>query len=163
MNLDLKEFHAAFFEEAAEHLTTLEEGLLKLEASPDDKELINGIFRSAHSIKGTGGALGFGEIAAFTHDLETVLDRMRNGEMLATATRVELLLRATDALLDLCRYEPRGHARAGGHGLPHLFGRAGDLDFEGHQTTAFRILPDAHADSCPCGRGAMGCAATTSR
>ncbi len=101
MNLDLKEFHAAFFEEAAEHLTTLEEGLLKLEASPDDKELINGIFRSAHSIKGTGGALGFGEIAAFTHDLETVLDRMRNGEMLATATRVELLLRATDALTSL--------------------------------------------------------------
>jgi len=101
MNLDLKEFHAAFFEEAGEHLSTLEEGLLKLEASPDDKELINGIFRSAHSIKGTGGALGFSDIAGFTHDLETVLDRMRNGEMLATAERVELLLRATDALTSL--------------------------------------------------------------
>lgn len=101
MNLDLKEFHAAFFEEAGEHLVVLEEGLLKLETAPDDKELINGIFRSAHSIKGTGGALGFSEIAAFTHDLETVLDRMRNGEMLPTATRVELLLRATDALCSL--------------------------------------------------------------
>jgi two-component system chemotaxis sensor kinase CheA len=101
MNLDLKEFHAAFFEEAGEHLTTLEEGLLKLETAPDDKELINGIFRSAHSIKGTGGALGFSDIAGFTHDLETVLDRMRNGEMMATATRVELLLRATDALTSL--------------------------------------------------------------
>jgi two-component system chemotaxis sensor kinase CheA len=108
MNLDLKEFHAAFFEEAGEHLATLEEGLLKLEASPDDKELINGIFRSAHSIKGTGGALGFTEIAGFTHDMETVLDRMRNGEMLATPERIELLLRATDALtslLDAARQE----------------------------------------------------------
>jgi two-component system chemotaxis sensor kinase CheA len=101
MNLELAEFHAVFFEEVAEHLAALEDGLLRLESSPDDKELINGIFRAAHSIKGTGGALGFNDVAAFTHHMETVLDRMREQALPATPPRIELLLRATDTLSSL--------------------------------------------------------------
>lgn len=98
MNIDTSEFLAAFFEEAAENLTGLEEGLLQLESRPDDAELINGIFRAAHSIKGTGGAMGFTDVAQFTHHLETVLDYMRQGKLLPTADRVQLMLKATDAL-----------------------------------------------------------------
>lgn len=98
MNIDLEEFHAAFFEEVSEHLTGLEDGLLQLEARPEDDELINGIFRAAHSIKGTGGALGFTEVAGFTHHVETVLDQMRQRQLSTTTERIELLLQATDAL-----------------------------------------------------------------
>lgn len=98
MNIDLEEFHAAFFEEVSEHLTGLEDGLLQLESRPEDDELIHGIFRAAHSIKGTGGALGFTEVAGFTHHVETVLDHMRQRQLTTTTERIELLLKATDAL-----------------------------------------------------------------
>ena len=98
MNIDLEEFHAAFFEEVSEHLTGLEDGLLQLESRPEDDELIHGIFRAAHSIKGTGGALGFTEVAGFTHHVETVLDQMRQRQLSTTSERIELLLQATDAL-----------------------------------------------------------------
>lgn len=98
MNIDLEEFHAAFFEEVSEHLTGLEDGLLQLESRPEDAELIHGIFRAAHSIKGTGGALGFTEVAGFTHHVETVLDQMRQRQLSTTSERIELLLQATDAL-----------------------------------------------------------------
>lgn len=98
MNIDLEEFHAAFFEEVSEHLTGLEDGLLQLESRPEDDELIHGIFRAAHSIKGTGGALGFTEVAGFTHHVETVLDQMRQRQLTTTSERIELLLKATDAL-----------------------------------------------------------------
>lgn len=98
MNIDLEEFHAAFFEEVSEHLTGLEDGLLQLESRPEDAELIHGIFRAAHSIKGTGGALGFTEVAGFTHHVETVLDQMRQRQLSTTSERIELLLKATDAL-----------------------------------------------------------------
>jgi two-component system chemotaxis sensor kinase CheA len=98
MNNDLEEFHAAFFDEVSEHLTGLEDGLLQLESRPEDDELIHGIFRAAHSIKGTGGALGFTEVAGFTHHVETVLDQMRQRQLSTTSERIELLLKATDAL-----------------------------------------------------------------
>ncbi|MBA4106632.1 MAG: chemotaxis protein CheA [Pirellula sp.] len=101
MNIDLEEFHAAFFEEVSEHLTGLEDGLLQLESRPQDDELIHGIFRAAHSIKGTGGALGFTEVAGFTHHVETVLDQMRQRQLSTTSERIELLLQATDALSSL--------------------------------------------------------------
>jgi two-component system chemotaxis sensor kinase CheA len=101
MNIELEEFHAIFFEEVAEHLVGLEEGLLQLEACPDNDELIHGIFRAAHSIKGTGGALGFTDIAGFTHHVETVLDQMRQRQLTSTRERIELLLQATDALSTL--------------------------------------------------------------
>ena len=101
MNIDLEEFHAAFFEEVSEHLAGLEDGLLQLESRPQDDELIHGIFRAAHSIKGTGGALGFTEVAGFTHHVETVLDQMRQRQLSTTSERIELLLKATDALSSL--------------------------------------------------------------
>jgi two-component system chemotaxis sensor kinase CheA len=98
MQIDLKRFHAAFFDEATEHLATLEECLLSLERAPADTEQLNRIFRAAHSIKGASGTFGFGDIAAFTHSLEGLLDRMRSGDILPTPELVELLLRSSDAL-----------------------------------------------------------------
>ena len=67
-----------FFEESFEGLDVMESGLLTLKDG-SDRDIINTIFRAAHSIKGGAGTFGFMEISAFTHSVETLLDEMRNG------------------------------------------------------------------------------------
>jgi len=101
MSNDFTQFQEAFFEEAAEHLAVVEEGLLKLEQNPNDLDLLNQIFRSAHSIKGTSGMFGFTDIAQFTHKMETLLDLLRNGQKVVTPQVADLLLRSTDCLKSL--------------------------------------------------------------
>jgi two-component system chemotaxis sensor kinase CheA len=98
MQVDMQRFHAAFFEEVAEHLTAMETGLLALEHMPDDRETLHTIFRAAHSIKGASGTFGFNDVAHFTHDLESLLDRLREGRTTLNGELIELLLRSSDAL-----------------------------------------------------------------
>ena len=74
MALDLAQFHEAFFEESFEALDSMESALLKLNVGAPEAELINTIFRTAHSIKGGSATFGFKDIASFTHTLETLLD-----------------------------------------------------------------------------------------
>ncbi len=88
----------AFTEEAAELLEAFEQGLLDLEQAPEDAEVLNRIFRSAHTIKGNSAMLGFSEVAHFTHSLEDVLDRMRKGRLRVTRAGMNLLLRSLDML-----------------------------------------------------------------
>ena len=97
INIDLSQFHDVFFEECSEGLEIMESGLLNL-TSDSDSEVINTIFRAAHSIKGGGGTFGFSEISDFTHGMETILDEMRNGKLAVTPEAVELLLAALDCL-----------------------------------------------------------------
>ena len=87
---------ATFFEEAGELLAHLEAGLLQLEATPTDEELLNGIFRSAHTLKGNSAMLGFEEIARVTHVVEDLLDRLRKGRSAATARVIDALLGVAD-------------------------------------------------------------------
>jgi two-component system chemotaxis sensor kinase CheA len=87
---------ATFFEEAGELLADLEAGLLQLEATPTDEELLNGIFRSAHTLKGNSSMLGFEEIARVTHVVEDLLDRLRKGRSAATARVIDALLGVAD-------------------------------------------------------------------
>jgi two-component system chemotaxis sensor kinase CheA len=91
-------FHAIFFEEADEHLAAIERLLLGIEPSAPAAEDLNAIFRAAHSIKGTGGMLGFSEIAALTHELESLLDLLRRNERAMTREDVDAMLRAVDAV-----------------------------------------------------------------
>lgn len=94
---------ATYREEASELLAELETSLLELEESPGDSELIGRVFRAMHTIKGSGAMFGFDEIAAFTHEVETVFDLVRNGKMTVTKSLLNLTLRARDhisALLD---------------------------------------------------------------
>ena len=97
INIDLSQFHDVFFEECSEGMEIMESGLLNL-TSDSDAEVINTIFRAAHSIKGGGGTFGFSEISDFTHGMETILDEMRNGNLAVTPEVVELLLAALDCL-----------------------------------------------------------------
>ena len=102
MTIDLKQFYQVFFEESYEGLDVMEQGLLEISKSgSDDPELINTIFRSAHSIKGGAGTLGFPEIVSFTHVLETLLDEVRDGARTLTNEAIDLLLKSCDALRDM--------------------------------------------------------------
>jgi two-component system chemotaxis sensor kinase CheA len=87
-----------FLAEAAEHLRAMEEGLVALEATPGDAELLHGIFRMAHSLKGDASMVGFSRIAELAHAVEDLLERLRDQDLAVTAERISLLLQAVDAL-----------------------------------------------------------------
>jgi two-component system chemotaxis sensor kinase CheA len=98
MSLDLTQFHETFFEESFEALGSMEAALLALSAGEADAELINTIFRVAHSIKGGSATFGFSDVAAFTHVLETLLDQLRSGRRQVHQQLVDVLLRSVDVL-----------------------------------------------------------------
>jgi len=101
MSIDLEQFHETFFEESFEGLDVMEAGLLELEQGEVDLENINTIFRSAHSIKGGSGTFGFTAVAEFTHDMETLLDQMRNGKRDVSVAVVDTLLGCVDVLRNM--------------------------------------------------------------
>jgi two-component system chemotaxis sensor kinase CheA len=90
-----------FFEESAELLRDFEEGLLRLEQEPGDREILNRVFRSAHTLKGNSGMLGFDAVARFTHVLESLLAKVRTGDLVATGSVVTTLLASADVLREL--------------------------------------------------------------
>ncbi len=93
------EFDAAlsvFAQEAEQLLTDMENALLSLEEDPNDAETINGLFRAMHTIKGSSGLFGFSPIVAFTHEAESVLDKVRNGERTIDAELISVLLDSKD-------------------------------------------------------------------
>jgi two-component system chemotaxis sensor kinase CheA len=94
---DIKDKHReAFKEEARELLTELETSLLELEERPEDTDLIGRVFRAMHTIKGSGAMFGFEAISKFTHEVETVLDLVRNGAIPVTKELIDLTLAARD-------------------------------------------------------------------
>lgn len=98
MSIDTSEFLDVLMEDSMEALSDMETSLLELDNGGDDTELINTIFRGAHSIKGGSGMLGLEEIAGFTHLMETLLDQVREGERKIDMPIVGLLLECVDAL-----------------------------------------------------------------
>ncbi len=111
-----------FREEAAELLTELEESLLELEETPDDQELVAKVFRAMHTIKGSGAMFGFDEVAAFTHEVETVYDLVRGGTIQVTQDLINLSLAARDHIRGLL--DPaadQGVDRAAGNALVEQF------------------------------------------
>ena len=103
MTIDLTQFHEAFYEESFEAIAQMEEALLRLDVGTPDPELINTIFRVAHSIKGGAATFGFGQIASFTHTLETLLDELRGQRMKVTSALSDLLLRSVDVMREMLR------------------------------------------------------------
>lgn len=86
----------AFLSEAEEQIEGLETLLLQLEDRPDDTELLNALFRCAHTVKGSAGIFGLDDVVAFTHHVETLLQRLREGHVRLTPELSTLLLRCND-------------------------------------------------------------------
>lgn len=100
-DLDRRALLGVFLAEAEERLTQMEEGLVALEEHPNDDELLQGIFRAAHTLKGNSATLGFGALTELTHVLEDLLEKVRKRRLVATPTLVTLLLESVDALRQL--------------------------------------------------------------
>lgn len=90
-----------FLEEAEEQLQFLEEGLLRLEQGAREPELIQSIFRAAHTLKGSSATLGFQQMASVTHALENIFDRVRKNQLSVDSAMVNVLLEALDILRGL--------------------------------------------------------------
>ena len=93
---DLGDFRAIFFDEATEHLETIDSLLLNAEKSVLGASALNEIFRAAHSIKGSSGMLGFTELVSLTHVLENLLDLLRKDERASGQRDIDAMLRASD-------------------------------------------------------------------
>lgn len=87
-----------FLVESAELLEQLDSDLVTLEERPDDLDLLNRIFRAAHTIKGSSGFLGFTQISQLTHHMEDVLNKLRKGEMVVNPTIMDVILESVDKL-----------------------------------------------------------------
>ncbi|MCA0177677.1 MAG: chemotaxis protein CheW [Proteobacteria bacterium] len=111
--IDLSQFYQVFFEEAGENLQGMEQMLLALDPSAADDEALNAIFRCAHSVKGGAATFGFADVAELTHQMETLLDKLRRHELQPTAQMVDVLLEAGDALSNLLARHQNG-----GRGTP---------------------------------------------
>ena len=94
MNLD--DALNTFVIESRELLESMEDALLKVEQSPDDADLINAIFRAAHTIKGSAGLFGLDHVVRFTHNAENVLDQVRAGKLPINGEIVALFLEVCD-------------------------------------------------------------------
>lgn len=96
-DFDLSQFYQIFFEEAGENLDLMEQMLLSLNLETADDEELNGIFRCAHSVKGGAATFGFSDVAELTHQMESLLDRLRRHELQPNAAMVDVLLESADA------------------------------------------------------------------
>lgn len=96
--IDLSQFYQVFFEEAGENLDRMEQQLLEINLDAADDEELNSIFRCAHSVKGGAATFGFSDVAELTHQMETLLDKLRRHELQPTPQMVDVLLQSGDAL-----------------------------------------------------------------
>ncbi len=105
MEVDVKQ---TFVIEATELLHDMESALLRLEGAPDDEETINALFRAAHTIKGSAGIVGVESVERFTHKVESLMEKVRQGEIGITGDLIGLLLKCRDHIANLVELASSG-------------------------------------------------------
>jgi len=108
MSDEFDQIREAFRIEASEILTALEASLLELEKDPDNMDAVSAIFRSFHTLKGSGGMCGFDDISHFTHQIETVYDLVRNWKIEANKALIDLTLSSCDQIRDMMNADEIG-------------------------------------------------------
>lgn len=96
--MDMSQYMEIFIDESKEHLQHMNEILLNLEKTPEDLNLINEIFRIAHTIKGMSGTMGFNKVATLTHEMENVLHLVRNKEIPVSSIIIDVIFECFDSL-----------------------------------------------------------------
>ena len=109
MTIDISQFYQVFFDEAEELLAEMERLLLAVDIDAPTEEDLNAIFRTAHSVKGGASTFGLSDMSEVTHVLESLLDRIRKGEMALTSNHVDAFLAAKDSL----KMQLDGHRHGG--------------------------------------------------
>ncbi|HET7629079.1 MAG TPA: chemotaxis protein CheA [Bacillales bacterium] len=96
--METEQYLDMFLDESREHLQLMNDGLLALEKQPSDLQVVQEIFRGAHTLKGMSASMGFTDMAELTHKLENVLDAVRNLELPVTTEVIDILLEGADRL-----------------------------------------------------------------
>lgn len=96
--MDVSQYLEIFIDESAEHLQTLSDCIMELEKEPDNKDVINEIFRAAHSLKGMAGTMGFKRMQHLTHDMENVFQEVRSEKIQVDSQMIDLLFKCLDAI-----------------------------------------------------------------
>lgn len=96
--MDMSQYLGVFIDEAREHLQNLNDRMTELEERADDPDLINSIFRSAHTLKGSAGQMGFHNMMELTHKMENIFDALRHGQLNVTSDVIDVLYETMDLL-----------------------------------------------------------------
>jgi two-component system chemotaxis sensor kinase CheA len=96
--LELNQYLSMFIDESKEHLQAMNENLLNLENNPHEISIVQGIFRSAHTLKGMSATMGFEDIASLTHEMENVLDLVRNNKLTMNSFIIDCIFKSLDSL-----------------------------------------------------------------
>lgn len=96
--MDVSQYLEIFIDETSEHIQSLSDNIMTLEKEPDNKDVINEIFRAAHSLKGMAGTMGFKRMQHLTHDMEDVFQEVRSDKVKVTSDMIDLLFRCLDAI-----------------------------------------------------------------
>ena len=96
--MDVSQYLEIFIDETNGHLQTLSDNIMQLEKEPENKDVINEIFRAAHSLKGMAGTMGFKRMQRLTHDMENVFQEIRNDKMKVTSSLIDVLFDCLDAI-----------------------------------------------------------------
>jgi two-component system chemotaxis sensor kinase CheA len=163
--VELSQYGELFLSESREHIAAINQLLLALEKNPGGREPVEGMFRAVHTIKGMSATMGYRSVADLAHEMENLMDRVRQGRVSVDAERVDLLFAAADALeraVELAVEEGDGHqpgldallgrlrAAADGAGAAPAAGAApgaaaddGDAVEEGALRVRIRVSPDS--------------------
>ncbi|MDF2720304.1 MAG: chemotaxis protein CheA, partial [Paenibacillus sp.] len=96
--MEMNQYLSMFIDESKEHLQALNDNMLKLEASPEDIGIVQSIFRSAHTLKGMSATMGFEDLASLTHEMENVLDLVRNHKLAMNPFIFDAIFKSLDSL-----------------------------------------------------------------
>lgn len=96
--MGMSQYLQVFIDESAENLQRLNELILELEKDPGNRDLLNEVFRIAHTLKGMSATMGFDNCAELTHEMEDLLDKLRKGELSSSPDVVDVLFECLDAL-----------------------------------------------------------------
>ncbi|MEK4328020.1 chemotaxis protein CheA [Paenibacillus sp. FSL R7-0312] len=96
--MDMNQYLSMFIDESNDHLQSLNESMMGLEANPEDLSIVQVIFRSAHTLKGMAATMGFEDLASLTHQMENVLDLVRNNKLRMQDFIFDTLFKSIDAL-----------------------------------------------------------------
>lgn len=96
--MDVSQYLEIFIDETAEHIQSLSDNIMALENEPEDHDVINEIFRAAHSLKGMAGTMGFKRMQHLTHDMENVFQEVRNDKIKVNGDIIDVLFQCLDAI-----------------------------------------------------------------
>lgn len=147
LDADLAQIAQLYIEESNEGLDIMESGLLNLDLGAADAEIMNSIFRAAHSIKGGGATFGFIEISEFAHHVETLLDEMRQGKREVTREAVDLLLQSVDRMREMVSALADGPSD--NSGAPELEAELEQLLRAPPEPASGNTVVDANRESAP--------------